>query len=287
LQTAAIIPVHNRPSLVVDAIGSVQRQTRQLDEIIIVDDGSTDETPDVVSRLSKQDSRIRLVALAKSGGASAARNVGIDSSQCDWISFLDSDDEWMPRKHEMQVHALANLPNALASFTGIQYRFQDGRYDVSAPNPITLQALRSSNRLGTTSTAMIRRSALKKIGGFDRTLPSCQDWDLWIKLKRIGEFAVVSEPLVVFNQTQQCRISRNREAVLAGHSILFARVLEDVSDPKERRIVCAHHQIRLAEIYLKDLREPIPAVKAALKSLILHRSKDAARILRSALKEML
>jgi hypothetical protein len=186
----------------------------------------------------------------------------------------------------MQVKALADFPDALASFTGIRYKFVDGQYDVCAPSHITLQALRSRNRLSTTSTAMVRRDVLRAIGGFDQTLPSCQDWDLWVKLKRIGEFAIVRNPLVLFNQTQQYRISRNREAVLVGHSILFARVLEDVTDGKERQLVSAHHQLRLAEIYLQDLREPMPAAMAALKSLILHPSRDAARILRSAFGDL-
>jgi teichuronic acid biosynthesis glycosyltransferase TuaG len=108
--------------LVVEAIASIQQQTCSLDEIVIVDDGSIDSTPDVVQQLSLQDSRLRLVRLSESAGASAARNVGFNSTQCDWISFLDSDDRWMSQKHELQRNALANSPQAIASFTGIRYQ---------------------------------------------------------------------------------------------------------------------------------------------------------------------
>jgi glycosyltransferase involved in cell wall biosynthesis len=117
VRSAAVIPVRNRSTLIVEAIASVQRQTQPPEEIIVVDDGSTDGTPDLVDRLSKADGRIRLIALPKSEGASAARNVGINSSQCDWICFLDSDDQWMTQKNELQSRALANWPEAVASFT--------------------------------------------------------------------------------------------------------------------------------------------------------------------------
>ena len=202
LRTAAIIPVRNRTSLVVKAIASVKQQTCPLDEIVVVDDGSIDSTPDVVRKLSLEDSCIRLVRLPESVGAGAARNVGVNSTRCDWISFLDSDDQWMSQKHELQKNALANCPQAVASFTGIRFQYKDGHDDFPAPSEITLQALRKSNYLGSTSTAIIRREALMQVGGFDPNLPSCQDWDVWIKLRRIGSFAITPEPLVLFNQTE-------------------------------------------------------------------------------------
>jgi glycosyltransferase involved in cell wall biosynthesis len=251
-----------------------------------VDDGSIDSTPDVVQQLSLQDSRLRLVRLSESAGASAARNVGFNSTQCDWISFLDSDDRWMSQKHEVQRNALANSPQAIASFTGIRYQYKNGHDEFIAPSEITLEALRRRNYLGTTSTAMIRREAIMQVGGFDPSLPSCQDWDLWLKLRRIGSFAIVPEPLVLFNQTEPDRISRNKEAVFAGHRQLFARILQDVADRKERRVVAAHHQFRLAQIYLSDFRQPIPAIATLVRSLALHRTTDGERLLKAVLRNV-
>jgi glycosyltransferase involved in cell wall biosynthesis len=274
MYAAAIIPVRNRPTLVVDAITSIQRQTRQLDEIIVVDDGSTDATPGVVTRLSRQDSRIRLVALAKSGGASAARNIGIGASQCEYICFLDSDDQWMPQKIELQFHALKTAPEAVASFTGIRYQRRDQNIDVSAPVHVTLENLRRRNWLGSTSTAMVRRDALRQVGGFDSSLPSCQDWDLWIKLRRIGEFSIVPQPLIVFNQMEGPRISNCKASVLAGHAQLFARALEGGLDKRERRVIAAYHQLRLTQIYLRDFREPAHATSSVMKSMMLHPTRE-------------
>jgi glycosyltransferase involved in cell wall biosynthesis len=234
-----------------------------------------------------QDSCIRLIQLPESAGASAARNVGVNSTQCDWLSFLDSDDQWMSQKHELQKNALANCPQAVASFTGIRYQHEDGHDDLAAPNEITLQALRKHNYLGSTSTAMIRREALMRVGGFDQTLPSCQDWDVWVKLRRIGSFAIVPDPLVLFNQTEPVRISRNKEAVFAGHRQLFARILKDVGDRKERRLVAAHHQIRLTQIYLLDFDQPLPAIATAVRSLALYRTADGEQLLKAALRNLL
>jgi glycosyltransferase involved in cell wall biosynthesis len=281
---AAVIPVRNRPSLIVAALASVQRQTRPVDEIVVVDDGSTDATPDIVAQMSRDDARIRLVALPRSEGASAARNAGIGASQSEWISFLDSDDLWLPRKQELQLRALMETPDAVASFSGIRHQGVEEYHDRYAPARITLQALRRLNYLGTTSTATVRRSVLQEVGGFDASLPSCQDWDLWIKLRCAGDFAIVPEPLVVFNQTERTRISNSKAGVLAGHAELFARTLNGVRDPRERRKIAAYHQLRLSQIYHWDLREPGSAVVAAMKSMALCPTRDGASLLLKVLK---
>jgi glycosyltransferase involved in cell wall biosynthesis len=284
MSCAAVIPVRNRPSLVAAAIASVQQQTLAIDEIIVVDDGSTDATPEVVVRIARHDARVRLVALPRSAGASAARNAGIAAAAAEWISFLDSDDEWLPRKHEMQARRLAENTDAVASFTGVRHQGAVDHHDRPAPAHITLQALRRLNYLGTTSCAMARRSTLREVGGFDTSLPSCQDWDLWIKLRRAGAFALVPEPLVIFNHTETVRISRNKAGVLAGHAQLFARILQDAVDPRERRVIAAYHQLRLSQVYHWDFGEPSAAAIAAVRSMALYPTRDGASLLLKVLK---
>ena len=288
MTSAAVIPVRNRPSLIATAIASVQEQTLPLDEIIVVDDGSTDSTPEVVDQLSRSDRRIQLVRLPVSGGAAAARNIGIKTARSRWICFLDSDDIWMPEKHQRQSKKLSDFPDAIASFTGIRYRWPNGEEaNILAPTNITLSRLRRVNYLSTTTTAMVRRDVLENVAGFDASLPSCQDWDLWIKLKKVGEFAIVREPLVIFNQTEPVRISVNKAKVLAGHCQVFERALEDIDDASERREIEAYHQFRLAEIYLHDLREPMAAFLLALKSMFGGPTIGALRLLLSATKAAL
>jgi hypothetical protein len=285
MSSAAVIPVRNRPSLIAAAIASVQAQTLPLDEIIVVDDGSTDDTPEVVERLSKIDSRITLVRIPKSGGAASARNLGIKAARSRWICFLDSDDSWMAEKHEWQSKKLAEVPEAIASFTGVRCRWPNRELDMLAPVGITLTDLRQLNYLNTTTTAMVRRDVLEKIGSFDPQLPSCQDWDLWIKLRKIGEFAIVPEPLVIFNQAETVRISFNKKNVLTGHSVVFQRALQDVSDAAERRTISAYHQIRLTEIFVQ-FEQPFAAITAALKSLFYRPTTRGRKVLWLAVKSI-
>jgi glycosyltransferase involved in cell wall biosynthesis len=286
-QIAVVIPVHNRPLLVAQAIASIQKQTRSVDEIIVVDDASSDATRDEVIRLARQDHRIRLVPLSHNGGAGAARNVGIDSTQAEWVGFLDSDDQWTPEKLERQLEALTNHGSAVASFTGIRFQHKDYHFDARPPGEISLFALRCHNHLGTTSTAIVWRKALKQVGGFDPQLRSCQDWDLWLRLRRIGEFAVVSDPLTIFNQVEQVRISFNKGAFLAGNSQMLERVLSDVSDERERRIIRAHHQIHIGETYLANFKQPKHAIYAAIRSLFVRFTPQGRSLLKRALRQQL
>ena len=271
MHSSAIIPVRNRASLVSRSIASIQLQTHPLDEIIVIDDGSSDGTPDVVTRLSRDDSRIRLVALAVGQGASTARNVGINLSQGDWICFLDSDDAWLPEKHDLQSRALTKNRSAIACFTGIRYQHRDHDDDVDAFDP-SPAALRRGNNLGSISTAMVRRDILRMLGGFDPELESCQDWDLYIRLRAIGEFAIVQKPLVLYNAIEQVRISNSKQDVLSGHSKVFKKVIREISDKIERRELSAHHQRKRTELLLFHFYEPIIAAGAAVKLLLFYRA---------------
>jgi glycosyltransferase involved in cell wall biosynthesis len=283
LSTAAVIPVYNRAHLVGKAIASVQQQTRPIEEIVVVDNGSSDATSDLVTRLSRQDSRIRLAVLPKNAGPGVARNVGIDSTQCDWISFLDSDDQWLPEKHEKQVSALANRPDAIASFTGFRYQHQDHCVDRIAC-PVSLHALRCLNPFAATSAVMVRREALKKVGGFDSKLPSCEDWDLWIRLRNIGDFAIVPDPLVLYSQLEEIRLTNDREAVLLGHYQLFAKILEGVSSERDRRTISAYHRVCLGQIYLYNFGEPTHAMVHAIRSLLLRRTREGENLIKGVIR---
>lgn len=279
MQAAAVIPVRNRPQLVREAIASVQAQTAPLDEIVVIDDGSTDDTPGVVSDLSRADPRIRLVVLPQRAGASAARNIGVAVSRCEWISFLDSDDQWLPDKHQYQVAALRESA-AIAGFTGTIYRTGA----VNPPATLDLAALRRGNCLGGSSIATVKRTAFEAVGGFDATLPSCQDWDLWLRLRQFGDFSLIQRPLVVYDSSSPVRISRDRRSVIDGHKVVFERALRGVSSRSEKQEISSAHQIRMAQIHLWDFAEPVAAVSAACRSLMLHRSQAGAQLLGAALR---
>ncbi|MBI1687013.1 glycosyltransferase family 2 protein [Caulobacter hibisci] len=286
MQVAAVIPVRNRRDVLVRAIRSIQAQTSPVAEIIIVDDASTDDTPDRVLAMAVEDPRIKLLRQPARAGASAARNRGVNAAAADWIAFLDSDDEWFPEKMALQAAALSAAPDSVASFTAQQIVSDDGPAAVFRPAAdISLRDLQQLNVLSTTSSALVRRSSLIEVKGFDESLPSCQDWDLWLRLRALGPFAIVREPLVSFYQSGTDRISRNMEAVLKGHEVLFARIESEAQGgPVFRRRLRAKHQMRMSQIYLKDMGQPRTGFAYALRSMSLWPTKTAFRLAVQALK---
>ena len=262
-QVSVVIPTFNRRSEVEQALKSVFQQSVKVDEIIVVDDGSTDLISELFS--AKIDPRIDFIRLEQNVGGAVARNVGLAAASGDFVAFLDSDDTWLPTKIEEQLRALSKKPKAVASFTGIRHVFSDRIRDAFPPPEVSLARLRQSNAVGSASTAVIRRDAVAAVGGFDAALPSCHDWDMWLRLRILGEFAVVTKPLIIYHHDAPGRISRNRLGVLLGHDIVFARCMAGLPEV-ERRTASAYHAIRLAEVLLFELNDPWGALTHSLKS---------------------
>jgi len=242
-----VIPSFNRLALLPKAIASVRAQTLPVRRIIVADDGSSDGTVAWLRTEMACDPRILFLELPH-GGANRARNAGIAASTADWIAFLDSDDEWEPEKLERQFDLLAERPQCVGLFSG--FRLVGGRMErVHLPrdNP-SLHELRCANVLSGTSSAVLRADVVRKIGGFDPGLPSCQDWDLWFRLRAQGPFAVVREPLVRFNSGPHDRITTNADGVVSGHRTIFDRLLEGVEDSGELETIRARHRLIEADI---------------------------------------
>lgn len=284
MSVSVIIPVRNRPKSLIRAIQSVQAQTYPVEEIIIVDDESTDSTLDVARTASHADTRIKIIANSKRQGAAAARNSGVALAKSDWVAFLDSDDEWQPQKIEKQMAYLTSSPTLTAAFCGSEMISPDGHYTHTLQPSVTRIDLMKTNALGTTSSAVVRRSSFLEVGGFEAALPSCQDWDLWLKLFDKGTFAILPEALVNFYQDGADRISHNLDAVKKGHRIVFARILSQVQQPRIRRQVKAAHLNRMANIYLWNTSRPIIGAFFAIQSLALNPSKDCYAVLKQSIK---
>jgi glycosyltransferase involved in cell wall biosynthesis len=264
MSTAAVIPTRNRCELLAGALDSVAAQTLPVTEIIVVDDGSSDSTASMLASRAQRDPRITVLRNERSVGAAAARNVGVARALSDWIAFLDCDDSWSPHKHERQFEALTRNPEAIACFSGYRMVFSDRIHSVGGRVSFSEDELRAANVIGTTSSAMIRREKFLEVGGFDPNLPSCQDWDLWLRLNAMGEFAIVPECLVDFNQGSPNRISRDLDAVIEGHKVVFGRALTGVSTPGRRRKIRAGHYRRLSHIYTVDIPRPMRALGHSL-----------------------
>ena len=257
MKIAAVIPVRNRPELLRKAIFSVQAQTLPLDELIIVDDALTDHTAEVARSMAADDRRIRVIVQPERKMVGAARNVGWRSSGADWIAFLDSDDEWLPEKTERQMALLAKS-EAVACFTGLKCKVD--HYVHSPPETVSLFDLQRRNVLDTASTSIVRNSALAAVGGFDKHLPTCVDWDMWIKLRMLGELSILGDPMIYYDRGGGDRMSRNLENVLKGHQMMLSRTLSDVHGIIRRSRVRAHHHARMAQILHDNFESPIQAL---------------------------
>lgn len=202
-----VIPTYNRSKLVTRAIESVLAQTYPHDafEVIVVDDGSSDGTSEIIQRL--YGDRIRLLSRASNSGVSAARNVGIDAANYDLIAFLDSDDIWFRQKLEKQVETMQDkrvvlcysnwfqpaVFGSIDRFSTIGLRFVDYAYTFDTP----LQTLLRPQGSGIwTSTCIVRKEHLRRCGGFDERMKICEDLRLWIRLATQGSFVALQEPLV-------------------------------------------------------------------------------------------
>ena len=178
---SVIIPAFNRRHDITRAIASALAQTRQPDEIIVVDDASTDGTVDAIEAL--REPRIRILRHARNRGAAAARNTGIEAAKGEWIALLDSDDEWDEHKLERQLASLANAPaDTLAGVTGYlieDHRNGETRRFQPTPREVTLDRLLLGCALSIGSTLLARRDVFAEIGLIDSELPRLEDWE-WL-----------------------------------------------------------------------------------------------------------
>ena len=224
-QVSVIIPTHNRATYLKGAIASVLKQTFRDFELVVVDDASTDETLEVVRSFS--DNRIKYFRHETQRGGSAARNSGIVKSKCDYIAFLDDDDEWALEKLKLQIRLLDRTPKQIAAvYTGYAWidrksgKLVGKRIPTSSGN--LLSALYEGNCVGTTSTVVVRRVCFKTVGLFDETLPSFQDYDMWLRIARVFCFECIDQPLVKY-YSHENKISTNFDALKKGADAMLIK----------------------------------------------------------------
>ena len=208
---SVVIITYNKADTVGQAIESVLRQTYADYEILVVDDGSTDNTAEVVGRYG---SRVRYL-LKKNGGTGSARNLGLDQARGRYVAFLDGDDLWLPRKLELQMAAFEKEPGIIAVQCGAYCVDQDLRVfetRVCHPRFDRLQDfLLFRNLPAFSSTVTVRREVFGKIGGFGTDLVILSDWDMACRLASVGILRSIPDLLVLYrhypkNQSRDVQI---------------------------------------------------------------------------------
>lgn len=234
---SVIIPTYNRAHLVGRAIGSVLNQTYQDFELIVVDDGSTDNTEEVVKSI--KDPRIRYTRHDQNRGGSAARNSGIKMARGEYIAFQDSDDEWLPEKLEKQMRVFENAPAEVGVvYTGF-WRIEGEKKTYIPSDKITRKEGNIHGQLlkgnfVTTQATVVKRECFKKAGMFDEHLPRFQDWELFIRISKYYDFKCIDEPLVISYFTP-ASISANQHALIEALKLILEKHFQDPD--KDRRLL--------------------------------------------------
>ncbi|MBW4614357.1 MAG: glycosyltransferase family 2 protein [Desmonostoc vinosum HA7617-LM4] len=223
---SVVIPTFNRAHLLPKAIASVLAQTISNFELVIVDDGSTDNTVEVVNEFS--DIRIKFLPLGKNYGGNYARNQGIKATNAELVAFLDSDDEWLPRKLELQLARLEDSNHPQATVVYCQYcehqELTDSQIIVEASYEGNVFDQLLKGWCPALSTFMIKHSSILEVGGFDETLPSFQDYDLFLRLAEAGNhFVAVSNTLVKKSAHKSHQVSGNWNAKIRGFEVFQNR----------------------------------------------------------------
>ncbi|NNH68017.1 glycosyltransferase family A protein [Rhizobium laguerreae] len=202
VRVAVVIPAYNAGEYLAQTLQSVVYQTHKALEIIIVDDGSTDETPSICRRFAASDSRIRILS-TENRGVAAARNTGIQASKSDYIAFLDADDLWHSTYIQRMLSALQPLPDAWGAVYAL-HRFIDTEgYCTRSGSSLNARDSILNRHLvfrfvGNGSGFMVRRAVIDKIGGYDSSyarkgIGGCEDFDF--ELRTAEHFKIETVPL--------------------------------------------------------------------------------------------
>lgn len=230
---SVVIPAYNVGSFIRSAIGSVLNQTYQDFELLVVDDGSTDETAEVVKSFG---SRVRCIYQAN-GGLAAARNSGILGSSGEILTFLDADDVWMPDLLKMQVATLSTRPDVDGVYAWAQFVEQNGEplSDNMRPVPAgdSLRRVFLGGNSVVFSMIAVRRVAFQKVGLFDPTLRQAEDWDMLLRMAAAGiRFACVPR-LLVQRRVHPGSLSADTERMLHSERLVLHKALSTLPLPPD------------------------------------------------------
>ena len=266
---SVVIPAYNAAHYIASAIESALAQTTAPREIIVIDDGSTDDTRAIVERFGGD---VRYV-IQQNRGVSAARNNGIDQSRSKYVAFLDADDTWLPVKIERQIAAL-NAAQGRASYTAhlvVDDRSKPLFVNRSERHLTSISdLLTKGNVVGSPSSVLCERSLFAEVGKFDTAFSLCADWEMWIRIATVTEFVPVDEPLVkyrVHGDNMSLDVSLLEDDSLRTLRKGFALAALPPAVRGRRRTSFAHNYMVLAGSYARAQR-PLHGLRCALESLV-------------------
>lgn len=243
---SVVIPAYNSAAPLREAVESVFGQTYQDFEILVVDDGSTDDTESVARSFGN-----RIVYLKQENrGAGAARNHGIRKAQGRYVAFLDSDDLWCPSKLAEQIPLLDRDPEIGLVYSDWAVRSQDREVnpsylkDLSPASGYVFEALVQSGFILTSGT-VVRRSCLEEVGYFDEGLSVGEDLDLWLRICYRWKVGFVNKPLLT-KRNRNGNLSSDLEKTAVERIVLFRKTLRTFQDMPRSSQRLVRHQVALS-----------------------------------------
>lgn len=257
MTVSAVVPTYNREAEVQRAVKSVLSQTYDDIQCIVVDDGSSDGTAEKVKSL--EDSRIEYIQHDTNRGVSAARNTGIEAADGDYIAFLDSDDEWEPRKIERQVQEIESRPTSWNSIYCDVNKRRNSRVKQFFDKVVSEDIGREGGReliedvismdlsVHGGSTLLVERESVLDIGGFDETMQRHEELEFLVRLLENGKMAYTDRKLVTLHDTGYPKAD-----LLEREKKKFLQKVERHTRHGESDYIEDAHQIELAKAYFRE-----------------------------------
>ncbi len=233
------IPTRNRPELLLRAVSSCLAQSYKALEIIIVDDGSDDRFREAIEQIARLDSRIFLLRNPQSQGACVARNLAIKAAKGEFITGLDDDDEFTPDRISIFVQSWSQFQSLSFLSAGYKVIHRHGHYCYAQqPRRISFQDLLYANYVG---------NQVLSVSGFDQEMPSCQDYDVWLRLsQRYGAgYRLKLISYIVHQEHESPRISESPKRI-EGYTRLIAKYRDHMSDAQY------HNQLFYQALYTEQ-----------------------------------
>jgi glycosyltransferase involved in cell wall biosynthesis len=266
IRFTVVIPAFNAARTIGSSIRSVLQQTQQDFELIVVDDGSTDSTSER-ARSFATDAPIRVIAQPNRGPA-AARNAGLAAATGSYVSMLDADDLWLPEYLEVMGGALDTHPHAPFAYTdawvlddetGRVRRMSAMAYQrpptTVLDHRVFFLRLLVRNFIYTSTT--VRRTVLDEVGGYDETLPTGEDWDLWLRIVRRGTLPVRPPGLLAIHRNHPASLANDARTMVENACEVYRRLVGDAAEDAEVRTL-AREQLNEWTRNLSHLEHPTP-----------------------------
>jgi glycosyltransferase involved in cell wall biosynthesis len=272
---SVIIPTYNSAKYLPETLESVLKQTFKDFEIIVVDDGSSDHTPDVIKPYLD---RVKYVQKSN-GGPASARNLGLTHAKGEFVAFLDADDIWNSKKLEQQIKIMQSMPEVGIVHTGVQVIDADGQEvllnhkDRKDSKTYSFMDLFNKNKIAT-SSVLVRAECFKKVGAFDENpeIISLEDYDLWLRIAAQYKIYFLAEPLLeyrIHNQGISQNIQRSyraEEKVVLDNAKRFNQKFPYIRKILSKRLSQIYYECGADYFYANEYALSREQFKKALKT---------------------